>query len=122
MLLCMIWKQHVLSLCLGFVAFACTHESAASGSAEPQSPKAELRPEPAAESSKSVAPAACSSDADCHVVDVYCGGCQCVAQLTNMPAPTCPGQEVQCFAQPCRGQTAVCKSGACSLTGDSGEQ
>jgi hypothetical protein len=127
------FKQHVLSIglgCLSVLSLACTHETAVGGATDTQLPKAEAVPPTASHSAE--APAApsgneggavgCSSDSDCRAVDVYCGGCQCMALAASAPAPTCPGSEVQCFAQPCRGQRAVCKAGACSLGGGSTEQ
>lgn len=98
----MMWKQLAL-IVVAAVALGCTHENAASGATDTQKPKAE--------------PPACTSDADCQPVDVYCGGCQCLALPVSTAVPKCQGNEVQCFAQPCRGQRAVCTGGACALAG-----
>jgi hypothetical protein len=107
-------KYRQLALLLGFVMFACTHESAVSGATDTQTPKAEPEPAPA---DNAAPPASCTSDADCQAVDVYCGGCQCLALPVSTAVPKCQGNQVNCFAQPCRGQRAVCKASACSLTG-----
>jgi hypothetical protein len=121
MLLAMKCKQHVLSI-LSVLFLACTHETAVGGVTDTQLPKAEPAPAaaaPAAPSGNDNAAVGCSSDADCQALDMYCGGCECVALAASASPPTCPGEEVQCFAQPCRGQRAVCKAGACSLGGNS---
>jgi hypothetical protein len=110
----MIWKQLALVF-VGLIAVGCTHETAASGATDTHKPKAEAAPAPAAESGDE--PGACTSDADCHPVDVYCGGCQCLALPVSTAVPKCENNEVHCFAQPCRGQRAVCKAGGCSLAG-----
>jgi len=55
---------------------------------------------------------ACRTDADCALVDDYCGGCNCRAALRGAPAPQC-GNPVQCFRQPCSGSVARCREGAC---------
>jgi hypothetical protein len=55
----------------------------------------------------------CSSDADCHLEDNYCGGCNCLALPKGESGPICK-DPVQCFAQPCGfGQVAACVSGQC---------
>jgi hypothetical protein len=115
----MIWKQLVLVSLLGF---SCTHETAASGATDTHKPKAEPAPaeESAAPSGNDMGSAKCSSDADCQPVDVYCGGCQCLALPVSTSVPKCENNEVHCFAQPCRGQRAVCKEGGCSLAGTVG--
>jgi hypothetical protein len=59
------------------------------------------------------AAAACATDADCRVVSDYCEGCACRALASSEADPTCKGTLVQCFVDPCQGQRAVCKSGAC---------
>lgn len=105
----MMWKQLVLVSLLGL---SCTHETAASGATDTHKPKQE----PAAPSGEGDA-SGCSSDADCQPVDVYCGGCQCLALPATTAVPKCENNEVHCFAQPCRGQRAVCKGGGCSLAG-----
>jgi hypothetical protein len=119
----MMSKQH-FSWFVSLLMAACSHETAASGATDTQVPKMERAALAAAEVATPAVPgsqeaeqAACSSDSDCRPVDVYCGSCQCVALSNNMKAPECPGSEVQCFAQPCRGQQAVCKAGGCSLGG-----
>jgi hypothetical protein len=124
MLLRMIWKQLVFVSLLGC---SCTHETGANGAVDTHQPKAERAPAqaPAAASSESSedSSASCTSDADCHPVDVYCGGCQCLAMPATTAVPKCQDNEVHCFAQPCRGQRAVCRGGGCSLGGSaSGEQ
>lgn len=115
----MSWKQHALVL-VSLLGVACTHETALSGTTDTQKPKAEPAPasaEPAADSSKEGSSAACASDADCQPVDVYCGGCQCLALPLTTAVPKCENNEVHCFTQPCRGQRAVCRAGGCSLAG-----
>ena len=58
-------------------------------------------------------PSECTSDADCHLEDNYCGGCNCLALASGETGPTCT-DPVQCFAQPCGfGQTAACVGGQC---------
>jgi len=108
----MTWKQRVL-VSLWMLA-SCTHETATGGATDTHKPKAEPAP-PAAKSGDE--PADCSSDADCQPVDVYCGGCQCLAMPVTTAVPKCENNEVHCFAQPCRAQRAVCKGGGCSLAG-----
>jgi len=55
---------------------------------------------------------ACTTDADCHLVANYCGGCNCDA-LAPGEKDTCTGEVVQCFADPCLTKTAACVSGQC---------
>jgi hypothetical protein len=64
---------------------------------------------------KDGAPAGCTSDADCRTFSNYCTGCNCDALGAHDPDPTCDGPGVQCFADPCMNQTAVCLAGTCSL-------
>jgi hypothetical protein len=115
----MMWKQLIFVSLLGL---SCTHETAASGATDTHKPKAEPAPAeaPAAPGSNEMGSAACTSDADCQPVDVYCGGCQCLALPVTTAVPKCENNEVHCFAQPCRGQRAVCKGGGCSLAGTVG--
>jgi hypothetical protein len=54
----------------------------------------------------------CSTDADCQLVDDYCGGCACDA-LTIWQSPSSCTNPVQCFREPCGGLTAHCVSGTC---------
>ena len=58
---------------------------------------------------------ACRTDADCALVDDYCGGCNCKAAPRNAPAPQC-AKPVQCFRQPCSGFKASCREGVCEAT------
>jgi hypothetical protein len=60
----------------------------------------------------------CVTDADCSLVDNYCGGCNCNAVPTGTPAPKCPGDEVACFVAPCSGLTASCQAGACVIANE----
>lgn len=60
-------------------------------------------------------PAECSSDADCRAFSFMCTGCDCVALGQNEAEPTCPGQGVQCFADPCLNKAAVCDAGQCRI-------
>ena len=55
----------------------------------------------------------CATDADCRLFSDYCTGCDCRALSTSQPNPTCSGPGVQCFADPCMNQVALCKAGAC---------
>lgn len=59
--------------------------------------------------------AECTTDADCRTFSNYCDGCNCEALPANSGDPTCGGTTVQCFADPCMNDTAVCISGHCSL-------
>jgi len=54
----------------------------------------------------------CNSDADCRLVDDYCGGCNCLALAPGEKAPTC-ADPVACFVEPCLNKTAACVSGSC---------
>ncbi len=58
---------------------------------------------------------ACTTDADCAAVADYCIGCNCLALGAGELPPVCDGSGVQCFSDPCQGNTAVCLDGACSL-------
>ncbi len=58
----------------------------------------------------------CATDADCRSFSDYCGGCNCRALLTTEPNPACPGADVQCVADPCASETAICVDGRCMLT------
>lgn len=58
---------------------------------------------------------ACTQDSDCRLFDNYCDGCACQALGLNEPEPVCKGTYVQCFAQPCMGKVAVCRSGTCQV-------
>jgi len=63
-----------------------------------------------------VAPTAeCTTDADCHLEDNYCGGCNCIALATNEQGPTC-SNPVNCFAAPCAvtSNVAACVKGQCT--------
>ncbi|MEO7092595.1 MAG: hypothetical protein ABI175_05040 [Polyangiales bacterium] len=54
----------------------------------------------------------CDSDADCKIIDNYCGGCQCLPLANWATPPTCT-DPVACFVQPCRGKTPACESNHC---------
>ncbi|SRR5258706_11640748 len=58
----------------------------------------------------------CTTDADCHLEDNYCGGCNCLALANGEAAPTCTNP-VQCFAAPCAvtSGVAACVNGQCTL-------
>lgn len=60
----------------------------------------------------------CVTDADCSLVDNYCGGCNCNAVPTGTVAPKCPGDEVACFVAPCLGLTASCQAGVCVIANE----
>lgn len=60
-------------------------------------------------------PEACKTDADCALVDDYCGGCTCRALPRGTTLPRC-ANTVQCFRQPCSGFKATCRAGACEAT------
>jgi hypothetical protein len=51
--------------------------------------------------------ASCNTDADCRIVDNYCGGCACDALGPGQTATSCTNP-VNCFAQPCAGKVAKC--------------
>jgi hypothetical protein len=57
----------------------------------------------------------CSTDADCRLYSDYCGGCACRALDKTAADPACSGTTVQCLMDPCRGKSAVCAAGACTL-------
>ena len=105
---------------LSLSALGCQHE-VAMGSTDTHTPKAEAAepaaPVPAQPIAAPSGNTACTTDADCHTVDSYCGSCQCLALPTAATAPACAGDKVQCFAAPCRGQQAMCKAGSCTLSG-----
>jgi hypothetical protein len=65
-------------------------------------------------------PQACSADADCRLVDDYCEGCNCRALARGAELARCTGRGVACFAAPCLAQRAVCRNGACALSGGPG--
>jgi hypothetical protein len=52
----------------------------------------------------------CTANSDCRTFSDYCTGCNCDALATSDPNPPCSGPGVSCFADPCRGHTAVCDS------------
>jgi hypothetical protein len=54
----------------------------------------------------------CKSNADCRLVDDYCGGCNCLALAPGESAPTC-SDPVNCFVEPCLNKTAACVAGNC---------
>jgi hypothetical protein len=54
----------------------------------------------------------CKSDADCRLVDDYCGGCNCLSLAPGESPPKCT-DPVNCFVQPCMNKTAACVSGNC---------
>jgi hypothetical protein len=54
----------------------------------------------------------CKSDADCRLVDDYCGGCNCLALAPGESAPKCT-DPVACFVEPCLNKKAACVSGSC---------
>jgi len=60
-------------------------------------------------------PDACKTDADCALVDDYCGGCTCRALPRSATPPRCDNA-VQCFRQPCAGFKASCRQGVCEAT------
>jgi hypothetical protein len=60
-------------------------------------------------------PPECRSDADCRAVSFMCTGCDCLALGPTEAEPMCPGQGVQCFADPCLNKAAVCDAGQCRI-------
>lgn len=54
----------------------------------------------------------CNTDADCKLVDNYCGGCECLALASWATPPTC-SDPVNCFAQPCMNKTVACVNNQC---------
>ena len=56
----------------------------------------------------------CATDADCHLVSNYCGGCNCLALAAGEKEPACTGQTVQCLIDPCSTKSAVCFGGHCN--------
>ena len=50
----------------------------------------------------------CRNDGDCRTFSNYCDGCSCDALAEGESDPGCLGTTVQCFAEPCMGQVAVC--------------
>jgi hypothetical protein len=59
--------------------------------------------------------AECTHPSDCRLFSDTCGACTCVALGASAADPTCPGPAVQCFRDPCSGQSAVCSGGHCAL-------
>lgn len=57
----------------------------------------------------------CTTDADCSTFSNYCDGCNCEALSSSSAAPICGGTVVNCFADPCMNQSAVCNAGVCEL-------
>lgn len=105
-------------LCLGLVlVFA----SCASASAPPPAPAGSTGTSTtapavvAAPTQPATPPApACQTDADCHVVSDYCGGCRCWAGPTSAEPDACAEGQVMCFVDPCRGARPVCEAGRCA--------
>lgn len=60
-------------------------------------------------------PNRCRTDADCRTFSDYCTGCDCRALSICQQDPRCPTPGVQCFRDPCQGQEAFCRAGACAL-------
>ena len=58
----------------------------------------------------------CATDADCRPFSDYCAGCNCRPRSTGEPEPVCSGRDVQCVADPCLGEVAICVEGQCTLT------
>ena len=54
----------------------------------------------------------CNADADCKLVDDYCGGCNCLALASWATPPTCT-DPVNCFVEPCMRKTVSCVSNHC---------
>jgi hypothetical protein len=59
-------------------------------------------------------PTGCTTDADCTLIDDYCGGCNCDALPKGSPQPVCSGTMVNCLVAPCQGKTAACVNSACA--------
>ncbi len=60
--------------------------------------------------------AACTTASDCRLYSDYCGACSCDVLGATDPNPTCYGEPVQCFRDPCQGHGAVCDAtGHCAL-------
>jgi hypothetical protein len=64
--------------------------------------------------SRTLPNSSCKSDADCKLIDNYCGGCHCLALQANEQPPQCPGREVKCFVAPCMNKVAACSGGRCA--------
>jgi hypothetical protein len=58
--------------------------------------------------------AACSDAGDCRVFPDMCGTCTCIALGASAASPTCPGPAIECFRDPCIGQSAACVGGHCA--------
>jgi hypothetical protein len=56
---------------------------------------------------------ACKADSDCKLAADYCGGCNCRAVGGGAGAAPACMNPVQCFADPCTNQRAVCEAGRC---------
>jgi hypothetical protein len=81
-------------------------------------PQAPPEGEPAPLTRLPESPGACRTDADCRVFADLCEGCDCRALSRRDPDPVCKGPGVQCFANPCAGQEAICRAGRCALAAD----
>jgi hypothetical protein len=60
--------------------------------------------------------AACADPGDCRLFSDMCGAeaCTCVALAAAAADPVCQGPTVQCFRDPCTGQSATCRAGLCA--------
>ncbi len=54
----------------------------------------------------------CTVDADCKLVDDYCGGCNCLPLASWAAPPSCT-TPVNCFAEPCMNKKVACVSNHC---------
>lgn len=57
----------------------------------------------------------CNADADCKLVDNYCGGCECLALATWATPPSCT-DPFACLVQPCGGKSVACVNNQCVVT------
>lgn len=54
----------------------------------------------------------CQTDADCQILESYCGGCECLAARSRAGVLDCT-DPVACLVAPCQGKTAACEAGQC---------
>jgi hypothetical protein len=53
----------------------------------------------------------CTQPGDCHLFSSTCVTCACLALAGSNP--TCVGDQVECFVDPCNAKTAGCSQGRC---------
>ncbi len=59
----------------------------------------------------------CQNANDCKLFSSYCQTqpCVCIPLNKNQPNPTCMGQMVSCFVDPCLNKAATCDAGMCGV-------